>query len=119
MEVITTRGLIKGIVKAFCENWRLFRYRNPQVILEKLKSLDLETASAEDINNITANTAWTDIVCNVCDRKVDRAIRWDIEMENGMSIFRMSVCQPCLEISLKKCKEATSAQTTKKGKKHA
>lgn len=87
MKIITQRNLIMTV----CDNWRN-QYRgcdNPdddqstygqdkREIYLKLKGLDLQSCSADDVNEIIGNSSWTIMTCNECEAETD----WVIEVGN-------------------------------------
>lgn len=73
MNEISQRSLIREV----CNRWR--RQYEPFVgvshdkfvIYEKLKALDLETCSVEDVTAAIGNSSWTRLKCAECGKEVD------------------------------------------------
>ncbi|MEW6006133.1 MAG: hypothetical protein AB1695_12545 [Stygiobacter sp.] len=93
MKVITERDIIKNIRKM----WRKQYSANdisltPQLkkIYEKLKKLDLNKATAKEINKIIGNESWTNVVCNECYNYVNLAVEFGDDSESFI------VCTDCL-----------------------
>lgn len=67
--VITERSLIRGIVSRWERQYGHGRSGQDKFeILTKLKALDLESASADEVNRIIGNSSWTTEFCSACNK---------------------------------------------------
>jgi hypothetical protein len=64
-------------------------------ILAQLKTLDLETCSAEDVEKIIGNNSWTTLHCSACRGKH----KWIITVgeEPDYESRTASLCRPCFD----------------------
>ena len=73
MKVVNKRSLIRSVA----ERWRMTYSRNgvleisKEDIYAKLKALNLETCSEEDVSNAIGNDSWTHLKCDECQTRVD------------------------------------------------
>ena len=76
MKRTTTRDKIRGVCKRWYNNyhnddgWKS-NYQgkgvlDKRIVYDKLCRLNLETATAEDVEAIIGNSTWTDIQCDEC-----------------------------------------------------
>jgi hypothetical protein len=105
------RDKIRSVVSRYEAQYRgsnrpLGDGRNPQNVLAQLKTLDLDTASADDVNAIVGNTSWTDPEgCDECGRP-----SWDcvqIGQEPDYESSTATVCLECLEKAIQLVRGST------------
>lgn len=97
MEIITQKDLIKNVYIEWAEQYDLRSKDTPESfkkIGKKLKELDLNKASAEEVNKIIGNNTWTTVSCDECSRNVDHAIYFDKA--------DMIICVECLSEAITK-----------------
>ncbi len=93
MEVITERDIIRSVRKMWREQYpakNLSVTPEQKRIYEKLKKLDLNKATAKQINRIIGNDSWTQTVCDECNDYVSLAVKFG----NGSESF--TICTDCL-----------------------
>lgn len=73
MHEISQRSLIREVCNRWKRQYEPFTgvSRDKFVIYEKLKTLDLDTCSAEDVAAAIGNSSWTRIKCAECNNEVD------------------------------------------------
>ena len=65
--IVTERELIKSVVSRWDKQYGSKRWGDDKLlILERLRQLDLDTASADEINSIIGNSSWTTERCSQC-----------------------------------------------------
>ena len=73
MFLLTERFLISEVAKRWLEQYpRLSDWE--RVVYEKLCKIDLNTASAIEVNQIIGNDTWTTQRCNVCRNNILPAV---------------------------------------------
>jgi hypothetical protein len=79
MHIVTQREVIRGVVERWWNSYAgsiqdpskdgpWVHGKTKRQIYEELKTLDLKTATAEQVNAIIGNDSWTALRCNECDR---------------------------------------------------
>ena len=109
MILLTTRTKIRSVADRgkeqycrgdrWCEAWR---GRKPaDVIYKRLAALDVETATAADVEEIIGNDSWTVIDCDECGERVPAVVRvgYDPDYESSMNSTAL-VCADCLRRAL-------------------
>lgn len=106
-KVMTRRQVIKGIVERWEQIFVRFPH-SPQTneTLVKLKGLDLDTCTREEVDSIIGNKSWTTLTCNECGNDCD-AIRTCGEASDYES-FTADLCLQCLEKSVSEIHSKTS-----------
>ena len=94
MELITTRMRIKGIAVRF---ERALGRRHPETLLA-LQKLDLNTATAKEVNTIIGNSTWIDLTCDECGKLSERVVRLGEEPDCESSTAL--ICPTCLTLAL-------------------
>lgn len=90
MQLVTARGLIRGVYAAWTRQYKADR----QDVAERLLSIDFETATADDIEAIIGNRSWTNIRCNECGKEeLEAAVHFDDDDE--YSYIRL--CRDCID----------------------
>lgn len=112
MRIITQRDLIKVVAERWRNTYQPFTGdampvfshhhgvahggKTKRQIAEELDTLDPETATASDVNNIIGNKSWTRIECGHCGKETDRAVTF------GCYHHTATLCKKCAE----KCSQA-------------
>jgi hypothetical protein len=104
MELITKRTKIRDVPGRYRRmywredhGWQEVRkgrglpVMSSELVYDRLKHLDVETCSEEDIAGIIGNDSWTMIRCDECGRSVERAVVFGSGRE-GCSL----VCHDCI-----------------------
>jgi len=69
MKIITERDKIKSVPKRWNKQYGVGNHSNDKiVIMNKLNNLDLNTATAKQIDNIIGNKTWTNDTCSECGK---------------------------------------------------
>ena len=90
MEIITQRDLILGIKRA----WRnQYPGQRGNAVTEGLDQLDLETATAQQVNAIIGNESWTGAWCEECNEYVAPAVRFS---------SNTVICSDCITLAYHK-----------------
>lgn len=70
MRLITIRDKIRTVAERWAE-----KYGSPRgAISDKLRALDLDTATAADVARIVGNDSWVGLECNECGGKFDEVV---------------------------------------------
>jgi hypothetical protein len=105
IELITTRTLIRSVVKRWEAQYRpedvyvKLYGADKQTILAKLKELDPEQASPEEVEAIIGNTSWTRVTCDACGSEVGEVVR--LGQEPDYESATASICHECLAKAIK------------------
>jgi hypothetical protein len=96
MKLVTKRDLIQNIVRS----WEAQFGVDPEkprlrAILEKLRELDLSTATEDDIEAIIGNRTWTQLQCVECKHETDEAVQFGAESDTDGQPFYL--CPDCLK----------------------
>lgn len=92
--VHTTRSLIRGVAKAWREQYPGGCAEDKLAIWHKLQLLDGETATAEDVDASIGNNSWTSLTCDGCGEDVAALAVVGQEEDYESATARM--CQACL-----------------------
>jgi hypothetical protein len=102
MKIITERDLIRDVVKRWElqypeEKVQQFKYPhlNFNDICNSLKKLNLETCSAQDIENIIGNESWTRILCDGCGQNVTWVIQ--LGQDPDYESNTVHLCKECFK----------------------
>jgi hypothetical protein len=101
MEKVTQRDTILGIVKRWEDQYSSYLgdgVNDKNKILAKLKALDLETATPEQIATIIGNDSWTRLSCDECGKEVTTVIVLGEEPDYESSTA--SLCHECLATAM-------------------
>ena len=95
--VIHQRDIIRGVAEkwAFTYTGNYHRWPDKRVIGMKLAALDLETASAQEINDIIGNATWTVLMCTECDQSHSVLVR--VGQEPDYDAQWVDLCMGCLQ----------------------
>jgi hypothetical protein len=109
MNITTQRGLIQAVADRWHATYQPFnpRYDNPLSFVtgmpihmrpkketwELLKGLDLETATAEEVDAVIGNSSWTRLKCDECGEEVGAVIHVGEDPDYESSTA--SLCYPC------------------------
>jgi hypothetical protein len=63
-------------------------------VWKRLKALDLETASPEDVEKIIGNRSWTTLECDQCGREVDAVV--EVGQSQGRDSRTADICADCI-----------------------
>ena len=110
MKLITIKSQIKEVVKRFRRQYKDFNDnfvlkcsvgdKTVKQIYEELLKLDVNKATAFDIEKIMGNTSWTEPqTCDECNKKFDIVIQ--LEEEPDYESSTIIICKSCLEKALK------------------
>ena len=106
MEIITLRDVIRATPERFIKQYAYlgdgvcqWSGRSYSAVVEELRGLDLETATAADLNRIIGNYSWARLDCEQCDREVERLLR--IGEAPDYEARWQDICLPCLEAATK------------------
>ncbi len=96
MRIITQRNMIRGVVKRWDEQYpeKSWKGTDKEQIHIQLQQLDLEIATADEVNKIIGNTSWTEEACDECGKAVDKVIVFGQEEYGSSSIY---LCFRCIE----------------------
>lgn len=95
MLIITTRDRIREVAKRWGQAYGKGQYGQDKMeTLSKLSLLDLETVSAEKVDEIIGNKSWTSQRCDECDEYVHSVVR--LGMEPDYDSNTAYVCFDCL-----------------------
>lgn len=95
MKIITIRTQIREVAK----RWKLQYGRTRTDIANLLEALDVETATAEDVERIIGNGSWVHpIPCDECREKHEIVVQLGEEPDYESST--VNICQECLRKAL-------------------
>jgi hypothetical protein len=96
IQVITERDRIKQVVSSWSHTYSGGSYGKDKLeILERLKQLDLNKATAKEIENIIGNSSWTDLKCNECEKYVKKVVQVGEEPDyESATVF---LCVKCIK----------------------
>lgn len=78
MNTISTRDNIQYVAEKWRRAYGKGAYANDpqkQGIQQGLDALDLEAATADEVDAIIGNASWTRNICNECNRRVDTVVQ--------------------------------------------
>ncbi len=99
IKVVTPRDLIltaadrwykqfSAAIENPTEDFILYSTDNKKTIYYKLKALNKETATAEDVEAIIGNKSWSWPACNVCFGLTKATICFDLDEEESIQICK-------------------------------
>ena len=95
-KVITERDRIRQVVSKWSHTYDNGLYGEDKLkILEKLRLLDLEKVSAEEIASIIGNSTWTDLTCDECNKRVKEVFQVGEEYDYASTTIRL--CVRCIK----------------------
>ena len=100
MEVVTTRTRIRGVAAAWAVQYPLGQKMSRSdsgETLAKLKGLDVETATADDVANIIGNDSWCRIQCDECEACVSAAVIIGAPLDYESRTA--TVCANCIHVA--------------------
>jgi len=98
MKLINERVLIRNVASAWLDQYPRARQLRDETYL-KLHTLDVETATAKDVNTIIGNASWTVVPhCNECGASVPAVV--EIGEEPDYESATAYVCLACLRKAL-------------------
>jgi len=89
MQIITKREKIRSVLNRWLKQYP----EQNQITTTKLRELDLNNCSADDIANIIGNSSWTSLYCNECEKDVDIIMGLGKDDDKDPSVY---VCECCL-----------------------
>lgn len=93
MRIESVRIKIRTIVKRWNKQYSLNPDPKHNVTGERLASLDLETATSEDISHIVGNNSWTSLPeCDECGGKIRVVVRLGFQDDDT----HFDICESCL-----------------------
>ena len=105
MEAVTIRSQILSVIDRWEEIYSITlgntKYKHGKFpILEKLRKLDLKTATAEDLKDITGYSMWAcPQECDECGKYCNAVV--EIGVEHTWESVPAIICKDCLEKALK------------------
>ena len=97
MKIITKRDQIKSVLQRWEEQYSEAEYKlwpETRKIYAKLKTLDFDVATEEDIAAIIGNDTWTRLDCGECGKSVEAVVHMGEEEDYGsLTIF---LCESCI-----------------------
>lgn len=116
MKIVTTRMQIRDAADRFRRifgvysvpsNWR----QRDRTRYERLRALDVETATAADVERIVGQKGWVGPACDECGRDVPGVATFDEEYECGCGAlsFPHWVCSDCLRKAADAIDEAVAS----------
>jgi hypothetical protein len=97
--VITSRKRIRGVAAAWKKQYPKAEPGSKWANIEaELRALDVETATAEDVEAIIGNRSWTRTFCNVCEEEKETIVRLgDVPDYESSTLY---ACEDCLAAAL-------------------
>lgn len=97
MNVETQRDKIKSVVERWRRQYGSGGYGDDKLeILKRLESLDLETCSASDVDQIIGNSSWTRLApCHECGAEGVQTVM--LGQEPDYESYTAWVCKECLK----------------------
>lgn len=105
MKIITQRDIIKNVYINWKRQYSQFELEDDpelkwaKTVRKKLKKLNLNKATKEEIDEIMGNDCWTSVVCDECNQPTNLAV----EFSTGH--FTATICTNCLIESLNQLME--------------
>ena len=95
IETVTTRSLILQVADLWHEQYQRMPHDSEKAAIgRRLRAIDSQIATAEEVAAIIGNTTWTDILCNICGANVTEAVMLgEPPREESATIL---ICGPCL-----------------------
>ena len=93
MNEITEREAIIDGVERYIESYKI----GGSLVIDTLKSLDTQTCTKKQVDDIIGNTSWTDNKCNVCGKHRDVLLHFKrhYSVDDGFDI-----CKRCIRAGL-------------------
>lgn len=110
MELITIREKILGVVDCWKEQYPKGLNIRRRKITEQLSQLDLNTASAEDVNEIIGNDSWTSTYCDECQKPCGAAVMLGEHIDYESPV--VLICLECLKKAFSLFNEENNAKIT-------
>jgi hypothetical protein len=105
MKYLSTRNNIRTVAARWEETYRHWLNDSTKgKILDQLKALNTETATAKDIFDIIGNWSWTSISCDECGDDKDAVI--ELGQEPDYESATAHVCIDCLQKAMELAKES-------------
>jgi hypothetical protein len=101
-KIITERDLIRTVADRWAEQYETGYYsthKDKQDILARLRALDKETCSADDVNKIIGNKSWTRRHCSECREHTNWAIQ--VGEEPDYESATATLCRSCFDKAVK------------------
>lgn len=96
---ITSRDLIRTVAKRWLEQYRIDIRNKPKgnhaSVYNRLRRLNPETATTEEVTAIIGNSSWTAIMCD--GHEHERALYVDDAFEIDNGDYSSHVCRACVE----------------------
>jgi hypothetical protein len=96
MKLVTARDKIRAAADQWkarylqAGEWESARDRE---VYERLRSLDVESATAEEVTAIVGSPLWTEYTCDECGARVNEVIEFGGASWGGRPC---GICRPCL-----------------------
>lgn len=104
IRIITRREIIKSVPSRFMSQYSRYSDDKPlpwtagveskREMFERLRALDTDTCTAEDVGAIIGNDSWTSLDCSECGQSCDAVVR--IGDEPDYDARWVDVCSDCL-----------------------
>lgn len=89
MHLISSRNKILTVVK----RWEAQYPDGARAeTLEKLRALDLTTATAAEVDAIIGNNSWTHVSCDHCNASTE----WALQLDNPWGSTPLVLCRDCV-----------------------
>lgn len=98
MKLITTRQLIRAVAERWNEQYKGWKCAQKASIGERLNSLNAETASSKEVDEIIGNSSWTHLFCDECGEEAERLV--EIGQIPDYDSRTACVCLSCLQKAL-------------------
>lgn len=95
MKVITERDKIREVLARWSNQYARYPIGDEKhLVTAGLRTLDLETCSANSVNKIIGNDSWTTLRCNECDENKTAIV--EIGQEPDYESMTAYVCKDCI-----------------------
>lgn len=98
MRLITTRSSIKAVPDMWDRQYKNTKNKQHIITGIRLRSLDLETCTPDDIAVIIGNKSWTHLCCDECENDVNAVVELGQEPDYESRTAR--VCLDCVKNAL-------------------
>jgi len=100
VKLLTSRDEIRGIAKTWREKYYPFKYDHSRQIYEKLCALNVDTATAKDVDDIIDGYGWTTFRCDECNAsKLTEVVQ--VGQEPDYESATANLCRECLTKAFK------------------
>ena len=102
--VITKRDVIRRVSdrweKQYSDKFGNVQFQSlrPDIVLKRLRELNLDTCYASEVDKVIGNSTWTELVCDQCKHDVDKVI--EVGQPPDYDSATAQLCEQCVKSAL-------------------